>query len=148
MHLVFTAASQGLLLDQGDLHFCVPRHCDNQRQFLASCHIQDTVQIAGWGTLPCLSVKEASMLVLELQPEGQASGLVHLWWTAKLLSRNLGCGYYHGTLYCLNLAHQYLPEKSSHTHLFCNCHPGDTARLPGKWNLHLWSHRLYIFAYY
>lgn len=47
---------------------------------------------------PSFSVKEATLLILELQTEGKASGLAHIYWPMKLLSRNIGCGHHLGTL--------------------------------------------------
>lgn len=41
---------------------------------------------------PRLSVRETSLLVLELWPKGQVSGLAHISWPVELLTRNIGCG--------------------------------------------------------
>ena len=56
--------------------FWGPWNCGNWRgSFGSDCHPQHTTQTEDRGTPPSISVKEISLLVLELRPEGQASGL-------------------------------------------------------------------------
>lgn len=88
--LVFDTATKGCPLMArlwcwGGLYFWVLQECGNWRDSswqATTTAAQGTTQTVDWGTYSSLSVKESSLLVLELQPEGQVPGLVHfrgLW---------------------------------------------------------------------
>lgn len=79
--------------------------------FLAGYYPQETVQTADQGTLPILSVKEATLPVLELSTEWQASSLAHVCWPTELLSTMQAGDTILVLFLCLAPAHQYLPKK-------------------------------------
>ena len=69
----------------GGLYLWVLQDCGNWRASswqATTTPTQGTAQTVNGGTCSSPSVKESSLLVLELQPEGQVPGLVHfsgLW---------------------------------------------------------------------
>ena len=83
--------------------------------FLAGYHPQETMQTADQDTLPILSVKEATLPVLELSTEWQASSLAHIWWPMELLSTMQAADTILVLFLCLAPAHQYLPKKFIHS---------------------------------
>lgn len=149
--MVFAAFTQGIHFDHrglvfGGLAFLDPMVLwQLKRQFLIGCHFQVTVHTADWGTLLSLPVKKSSLLVLELQPKGKASGLEYTYWI-KLLLRNVVCRCHLSLclgalplpwsfpsallqLNSISKKRAYTPVQSSS---YYYCHPGNTASSLGQ----------------
>lgn len=95
---VFVASAQGVPLDHLPLvargrwlAFLGPHGIVATLETILGRLPPPELQTVNWDTLPGFSVKKVLILVLELQPEGQASGLAHILWPTELFSRTVGC---------------------------------------------------------
>lgn len=100
---------------------------------------------------PSLSLKEVSLLILELQPEEQAFKIWHISSDIQRCYKEYRCRCSLGAFSVL-LQLTSVSKKSLYTYLeplFLSPFPRGTSRLPGsggQWGLCLWSHTtLYIW---